>query len=122
MGNPLFAVVDQFNDGDVDVLKRARPLRGRVLLEIESEASKGLLWTPEPKARSLKIHTGRVLSFGAPAQRNGVDQPHGFVVGDRVLFVFAASLEKSRRFAGNLCFCAQEEIQAVLEPDDPPST
>jgi co-chaperonin GroES (HSP10) len=113
-----FATVDRHVDGNPQDIRAMRPLRGRIVVEVEPEpAASSLLWTPDAKQRSLRIHVGRVVSMGEPARRLGVEQPPGFAVGDRVLFVYALSLEKSRRFAGSLCVVAQEEVQAVLEGD-----
>jgi co-chaperonin GroES (HSP10) len=111
-----FSVETTFRDGNPQDIRGMRPLRGRVLVEVQEEVTRSGLWTPEAKPRTTKQHVGRVISFGPPAQRNGIEQPHGFEAGDLVLFVYAVSLEKSRRFAGGLCVVAQEEIQAVLEP------
>jgi co-chaperonin GroES (HSP10) len=119
MPEGLFAVhVGDYIDGNPQDIRTMRPLRGRVVVEVEPEiAASQLVWTPGTKQRALRIHVGRVISFGAPARRGDVEVPHEFAAGDRVLFVYTVALEKSRRFAGNLCVVAQEEIQAVLEGD-----
>ena len=115
MPEAQFGTVERFVDGNPQDIRSMRPLRGRVLVEVEPDrAASSSIWTPGPKQRSLRIHVGRVISFGPPARRGSVEVPHEFVAGDRVLFVYALSLEKSRRFAGGLCVVAQEEIQAVL--------
>jgi hypothetical protein len=50
----------------------------------------------------------------------GAEVAPGFAVGDRILFVYGVALEKMRSFAGKLCVVAQEEVQAVWEPDSEP--
>ncbi len=100
-------------------IRNCRPLRGRVIVQLMDEPMGSIITLDKPSSR--KIHRGRVVSFGAPAvTKGGVEVPVAFAVGDVVLFVYALSLEKSRRFADGLTFVAQEEIVAVLdlEPGD----
>ena len=117
MADRTFQVEQHFLDGNAQDIRRCRPLRGRVIVQLEPEEVSRLVWTPTPEARSLRIHTGRVVSFGDPARTpSGAEVRIEFAVGDRVLFCYALSLEKSRRFADGLTFVAQEEIVAVLGP------
>ena len=72
--------------------------------------------------RSQSSHRGTVLGMGEPARTAKGDAPipHGFSVGDEVVFVFALQgTEESRRGTwsdGEPCvWIAQEEVIAVVE-------
>jgi co-chaperonin GroES (HSP10) len=49
-------------------------------------AIKSGLIIPSRDARDRETHRGVVLALGPPAQVNGHDVPHGFNVGDEVVF------------------------------------
>jgi co-chaperonin GroES (HSP10) len=101
-------------EGDEAHLLAMRPMRGRALLQVLDRNSSTII-TPDGRPLDKKIHRGRVVSLGAPALSNGVEQPWGCAPGDEVLYVYAIALEKVRRFRGYVV-CGQEEIQAVIEP------
>jgi co-chaperonin GroES (HSP10) len=108
-----------------------RPLRGRVAIRALVPPRTGLVWHPEQRADTERgeqksrgilaqsSHRGRVLGVGAPALRYGHEMPHGFDVGDEVVFVFGAKgAEESRQSVwvdGEPClWIAQEEVLAVM--------
>jgi co-chaperonin GroES (HSP10) len=109
-----------------------RPLRGRVAIRPIVEWRTGLIWHPQQRPdteraedKSLGIlaqssHRGHVLAMGAPALRYGHEVPHGFTVGDEVVFVYATgqveSARNSRLFDDEPCvWVAQEEVIAVVD-------
>jgi co-chaperonin GroES (HSP10) len=110
-----------------------RPLRGRVAIRPIVPMRTGLIWHPDQRPdteraedKSLGIlaqssHRGRVLAMGAPALRWGQELPHGFAVGDEVIYVFASGgIEKTRAgyFGEEPCvWVTQEEVLAVVTPD-----
>jgi co-chaperonin GroES (HSP10) len=70
--------------------RRIRPLRGQVVIREHHDPS-GLIIAPpqfyDERAKRPSDHRGEVLAMGPPAQLpNGVEVPHGFEVGDTVLF------------------------------------
>lgn len=69
-------------------------------------------------ARARTWHRGTVLAMGSPATRHGHDVPHGFKVGDRVLFHWIHN-EKSWTFpwtdGDTAAVIPQECVDAVLE-------
>jgi len=111
-----------------------RPLRGRVALRELIDTRTGLIWHPdnrpdteraEDKSRgrlAQSSHRGRVLGFGPPAlmyERHEV--PHGFAIGDEVVFVYGSGLvEVGRRSTwtddGPCVWVTQEEVLAVVQP------
>jgi co-chaperonin GroES (HSP10) len=110
------------------------PLRGRVALREIVPLRTGLIWHPDQRPdteraedKSLGLlaqssHRGRVLAMGPPALRHGHEVPHGFAVGDEVLFVYGLGLvEEGRRLVwedGEECvWVTQEEVIAVCDPD-----
>ena len=126
----LQVVHDGKHWGNADPLRMSRLLRGRVLVEVEPEkAESSALWTPEMAQWSQdktfqgqRPHIGKVLAMGPPALTpkrrdgsGGAEVAYGFGVGERVMFVYAIALEKTRSFQGRLCVVAQEEVQAVVE-------
>lgn len=110
-----------------------RLLRGRVAVRPIEPLRTGLIWHPEQRSATERgeqksrgilaqsSHRGRVLGKGAPALRYGHEMPHGFDVGDEVVFVFGAKgSEESRQSVwtdGEPCvWIAQEEVLAVEAP------
>lgn len=105
-----------------------RWLRGRVVLREEQRAESGVIWTPEREAREVTQHYGRVVALGPPALTRrryvdgrwigGVEIPHECKVGDLVLFVFEAALERLRTIdlgEGPLVVVHQEELVGVID-------
>lgn len=72
-------------------------------------------------ARARKWHRGKVLAMGAPAMTSkGAEVPHGFAVGDEVLFHWVNYEEGFTRpwEDGELaCWIPQNAVDAVLEPE-----
>ena len=108
------------------------PLRGRVVVRQLEPTRHGLLYLPDTTWDTIRTedrqlgklaqssHRGRVLSMGPPALQYGHEVPHGFDVGDEVLFVYASGgTEVSRKSTwtdGEPCvWIAQEEVLAVKE-------
>jgi co-chaperonin GroES (HSP10) len=80
-----------------------RLLRGQVVVREDHHAATREfthivvpeLGTAEERARKRTSHVARVLAMGPPAlTRKGVEVPHGFAVGDTVVFSWATH-EKS---------------------------
>jgi len=89
-------------------------LRGRVLVR-RLDDTHPLLVLPSTNPRETKIHRGRVLAMGKPAQSKwGHEVEPGYAVGDEVYFVYAVALENVRAFGAGVTCVAQEEIQAVV--------
>lgn len=98
--------------------RKIQPLRGRVVIVEQKEKASDLLWTPPKKDRDEKIHTGRVLAFGAPARTaKGIEVPPDFKIGDQVLFVWT-HLEKgwSQQWGSEtVALVPQESVVAVID-------
>jgi co-chaperonin GroES (HSP10) len=110
-----------------------RPLRGRVALREIVSLRTGLIWHPDHRPDTERTedksygnlaqssHRGRVLCFGPPAlMYNRHEVPHGFAVGDEVVFVYGAGLvETGRRSTWTddepCLWVTQEEILAVVD-------
>jgi co-chaperonin GroES (HSP10) len=98
---------------------KIRPLRGQVVVrEIPHEAS-AILWTPT-NPRAVLVHRGRVLAMGPPAQTaRGVDVPHGFSVGDEVLYshqIHERSFARPWTDGEAASWVPQEAVSGVVEP------
>ena len=110
------------------------PLRGRIAIRKHVPLRTGLVWHPDQApdnersgqrssgVRSQSSHRGTVLGMGEAARTAKGDAPipHGFSVGDEVVFVFALQgTEESRRGTwsdGEPCvWIAQEEVIAVVD-------
>lgn len=112
-------------------MAKVRPLRGRVAISPIVPQRTGHIWHPDSRPdteraedKSLGIlaqssHRGRVLAVGAPALRYGHELPHGFAVGDEVIFVFGSGgIEDTRKgyFGDVPCtWVTQEEVLAVVD-------
>jgi hypothetical protein len=98
--------------------RRIRLLRGQVVIrEIHDQYS---IWTPAPNPRDVRIHRGRVLAKGLPAQVNGHDVPHLFDVGDEVFYHWEKQEKAFTRdwIDGEpACWMYQHEVDAVVELD-----
>lgn len=109
-------------------------LRGRVAIRPLEPRYHGVLVLPDTaydteratqKSRGLRAqssHRGRVLALGPPARtaKGDAPVPHGFVVGDEVVFVYALSgTEQSRTSTWTdgepVVWIAQEEVIAVVD-------
>ena len=75
---------------------RLRLLTGRVVIrEILSDERSGRIWTPDPKAKDVLTHRGRVLGVGpGPLRPDGSRCAIGFHVGDVVQYHFSGHHEK----------------------------
>ena len=110
----------------------SKQLRGRVVIrEIKAEA-RSFLWTPAPDKYHERTHRGRVLAKGAPALRtfhywNGsewvfkqVEVPHGFEVGDVVIYHFTHLQENATRSWDDgepATWVPQENVDGVIEEE-----
>jgi co-chaperonin GroES (HSP10) len=66
-----------------------RLMRGQVVVRETTPKPSDTIWTPDPTARQVKTHRGIVLGVGPPAlEFNAVEVPHGFNVGDEVIYHF----------------------------------
>jgi hypothetical protein len=76
--------------GKRDTPVRCRPLRGQVVIRERKIPASALIWGPEGNPRDVKSHRGVVIAMGEPAHLfpGGPEVPHGFVVGDEVVFHF----------------------------------
>ncbi len=95
-----------------------RPMRGQVVIEEIPQAPSATLWTPTPGARQVKTHTGRVLALGPPARTpTGAEVPHGFEVGDVVLyrFTFLEKLAENSWQGRKAHWIPQQDVTAVWE-------
>lgn len=105
-------------------------LRGRVIIREDYGAdyeqySHIIVPTPSTKddkdavARARTWHRGKVLALGAPAlTKKGVEVPHGFEVGDTVLFHWEHYEKGFTRpwTDGELaCWVSQQCVDAVVE-------
>ncbi len=98
-----------------------RLLRGQVVVR-EEALRPSVIWSPDEKQRQVKTHRGRVLGVGPPAVEKGVEQPHGFSVGDLVQFHYVHNLDAHTRIwpdDGETAFwIPQGCVDAVLIEDD----
>lgn len=96
-----------------------RLLRGQVVVrEIRAHAS-STIWVPEPSnPRDVRSHRGRVLALGPPATtRKGAEVPHGFDLGDEVVFHWNRREKDFTRpwiDGEDASWVSQEEIDAVV--------
>lgn len=97
---------------------------GQVVVREDHAAQyKGAIVIPDTvmaNERARKWHRGKVIAKGPPATWHGHAVPHGFDVGDEVLFHFAHH-EKSRTRPWphdglDAVWLTQAEIDAVVEP------
>ena len=103
------------------------PLRGRVVIREIRPNRTGSIWHPDQAqdpARTEKYHRGVVMALGAPmlssARHDATECPHGFDVGDVVLFVFSAQCAERGRTTiwddgETVVWMTQSEIIAVEE-------
>jgi len=107
-----------------------RPLRGRVIVREDVEADYSHLRHivvpdvinddhPTALARRRTWHRGRVVAMGEPARtRKGAEVPHGFNVGDLIVFHWA-HLESAWTFEwpdGSRVACIPQEcVDGVYE-------
>lgn len=73
----------------------------------------------QAELRARTSHVGRVLAMGPPAQTSaGVEVPHGFKVGDKVVFCWT-HLEKAwtRNWLDNepAAWVPQQNVMAVID-------
>lgn len=67
-------------------VRRITPMRGQVV--IRECKDRHTIWRPS-NPRDVKIHRGVVIALGAPMRTTkGAEVPHGFEVGDVVLYAF----------------------------------
>lgn len=108
------------------------PLRGRVVVRPTVPTQIGRIVLPPmyrdwqrdaTKAKGIKAMSssrGRVLAMGAPARNAaGVEVPHGFKVGDEVIFVWThneANFTHPWEDGEESAWISQEEVQGVIEP------
>jgi len=78
---------------------RVRLMRGQIVVrELANPTGSATLWTPDPRARDVKTHTGKVIAVGPPAlTRRGAEVPMGFVAGDTVQFHFTHHQDAATR-------------------------
>ncbi len=100
-------------------MRSIRLMRGQVVIRETKTPPSEVVWTPEEKARSVKIHRGRVLAMGPPAEMpSGAPVPHGFDVGDVVLYTWTHN-EKAFTMpwvdGENASWIPQVNVQAVLD-------
>ena len=96
-----------------------RPMRGQVVIEEIPQAPSARLWTPDPSARQVTTHTGRVLAFGPPARTpGGAEVPHGFGVGDLVQYhyEFLEKLATNEWGGVKAVWIPQQDVDGVWEP------
>jgi hypothetical protein len=67
---------------------RIRFLRGQIVVRECTHDQRGPLWLPRPDEYKVKIHRGIVLGMGPSRLRGDLEIPHGFEVGDEVLYIF----------------------------------
>ena len=94
-----------------------RPMRGQVVVrEVYEHHS---IWTPTPSnPRDVTSHRGIVLALGPPSIVGGVEIPHGFKVGDTVLYHWEHNEKGSTAAWGDVPdakWLMQREIDAVVE-------
>lgn len=106
-------------------------LRGRIAVRPIVDAKIGSIFMPDIMAdwtrsaqhraglKSQACHRAKVLGKGPPAFQYGRELPHGFDVGDTVVFVYAHNEKWSDGHVwedGEPCmYISQEEVQAVYE-------
>jgi co-chaperonin GroES (HSP10) len=99
---------------------RVRPLRGQVVVRELPRERSSTLWTPDPTARQIHTHRGKVLGLGPPRLKGDVEVPHGFDVGDVVQYHFTVHEEASTRpwpvDGEPATWIPVDNIDAVLEP------
>ena len=110
-----------------------RPLPGRIVIRPLVPTRHGLLVIPDMqrdwdrKAEESKgklaraSHRGRVLCKGEPARtkHGGAEVPHGFEVGDEVVYTWVHSEKNNTQtwVDGDECvWIPQEAVQAVVDP------
>ena len=94
-----------------------RLLRGQVVVREELEAS-AFLWTPSGDPRETVTHRGRVLAKGPPALLMGHEVPHGFEVGDLVIFSWShheKSFSREWVDGEKAAWIKQSDVHAVVE-------
>ncbi len=97
-----------------------RPMRGQVVIQETPPQPSVRLWTPTPKPREVVTHTGRVLALGPPARTAcGAEVPHGFGVGDLVLyrFTFLEKVSLNEWDGVPAHWIPQQDVTAVWEED-----
>jgi co-chaperonin GroES (HSP10) len=108
-----------------------RLLRGRVAIRPIVDKQVGSILMPDTHGdwsrkgdrsqgvRTSASHRATVLGFGLPALEHGHELPHGFVVGDEVLFTWHINEKWSDGQVwedGEPCvFISQEMVNAVVE-------
>ncbi len=103
-------------------MRKIRHLRGQVIVRElgESLRPSSVIWTPDPNRNDVHIHKGVVLAFGPPALIwDHVEVPHGFVVGDVVIYTFRHHQEAfTRTWEDGLpaTWVPQDSVQCVVEP------
>jgi co-chaperonin GroES (HSP10) len=86
---------------------------------IEPDRSHGGIIIPDPQKRTNANTLGRgiVLAMGPPAlSKKGVEVPPNFKVGDEVLHIGQHVSRDSWNNGERVRYCAQEEVQCVIEP------
>ena len=96
--------------------RRVRIPRGQVVVR-ETRQQYSII-VPVEGPREVKTHRGYVLAMGPPAQVSGHDVPHGFAVGDEVIFHWEKSEKAFTRAwidGEDACWMMQHEIDGVIE-------
>ena len=108
-----------------------KPLRGRVVIRPDSPTHIGPIVLPDMVRdwkreadrslgkKAMSSHRGRVLALGPPALNPaGQEVPHGFGVGDTVIYVWnhnEAEFTKPWTDGEECCWIAQEEVIGVID-------
>ena len=96
-----------------------RLMRGQVVVREIKQPASTVLWSPDEAPRQVKTHRGRVLGLGAPALEHGkVEVPHGFKVGDEVIYHFTHHQEAHTRLwvdGEEATWIPQGNVDGVIE-------
>lgn len=108
-----------------------KPLRGRVVIRPDSPTHFGHIVLPDMHRdwkreadrslgrRAQSSHRGRVLAMGEPARNPaGHEVPHGFKVGDAVVYVWTHNekeFTKPWTDGQECCWVSQEEVISVID-------
>lgn len=77
---------------------KVRLMRGQIVVREVNPTGSATLWTPDPRARDVKTHTGKVIAVGPPAlTRRGAEVPLGIVAGDTIQFHYVHHQEAHTR-------------------------
>ena len=112
-------------------MSTVKPLRGRVVIRPDVPTHIGHIvlpdmandWRREAQhslgKKAMSSHRGRVLAMGPPAiNPAGQEVPHGFKVGDAVVYVWAHNEQEFTKpwtDGHDCCWVSQEEVIGVID-------